>query len=197
VFDIDFELNELDKECEKLMDLSENLDLFDDLEILLVGITHKIKLLDEFHHPQIREQYVIDLFLTQSISIYEGFVHNLLLIIDNYRKIIDIKENNKKLHINNLLKKTLNNPSIVKETLENLLDINFDGFVLFEDKSFSIAMKRAVEVRNAHIHRNSIHEEVVFSLEEATRIHSNLTKFISFVILELSSIQRKKHLPLS
>lgn len=204
---------ELNNKIKEFEDLGSNADLFDDLYNLLRETNKKLSLLMGLKHETIREQYLIDLFLTESISIYEGFVHSLLISMRKYSEIFDklsdlenvyeagiLSKNRKNEQAANfdqvisiLLKKTLNNPLDVKKIFEIIFHIRFVEKNIFEEESFKINMKNAIEIRNAHIHRNGIYSLPSFNLDEVNEILGNLISFIAFLGIAISKNQKVKY----
>jgi len=218
--EFDKEMLELEKEwleIEKYSDFIDqqlmNIELFEDLLELVRGIKTKLKLLSELKHKNIREQYFIDLFLSQAISIYEGFVHNFLFLLNEKSSIIDkldeiqaiydneiLYKNSKKDKANDvdkaisiLLEKTLNKPLFIKKVFEIIFNYNLDESPLLgNDSKFVTEMNRALKIRNAHIHKNGIHTEDKYSLEDVNQLIEDLIQFMDILVSQLCKKQTEK-----
>lgn len=205
------ESQEIDEMCKKVDEMCLNLDLFEELYDLIMQINHKLKLLLKLQHKTIRDPYLVDLFLSQLISIYEGFVNNFLNIIKKNStvvdKLVDIESiyENKILYkkdkandidevIEVLLTKTLNRPLFIKDIFETIFQFkNLGSLDLFHSDSLFVAeMERALEIRNAHIHRNGSHSLENFSLEDTHKLLDDLIKFMDTLVSEFITKQNNK-----
>ncbi|MDC5330352.1 hypothetical protein OHW61_11310, partial [Acinetobacter baumannii] len=120
-FDVTFE------KCETYMEL------LGDLYELLVSTNNKISMLRSLMANKIEDQYLIDLFLSETVAIFEGFNFSFLLImqkyldflgyegksnLDSYYKLFNVrlKRKNEVKDLESFLcersKKTLNNPRL-------------------------------------------------------------------------------------
>lgn len=205
---------ELDEMYKKFDEMCLNLDLLEELHDLITQINHKLRLLLKLHHKTIRDQYLVDLFLSQLISIYEGFVNNFLNIIKKNSTVVDklvdiesIYENkilynkSKKDKANDidevievLLTKTLNRPLFIKDIFETIFEFkNLESLDLFHSDSLFVAeMERALEIRNAHIHRNGSHSLENFSFEDTHKLLGDLIKFMDTLVSEFITKQNNR-----
>lgn len=196
------ESEQLYKECEaaeKYLDLlMSKADFLEDLYDVLKGSNKKLSLLNGLSHINIREQFLSDLFLSESISIFEGFVHNTILLMEKHDKVLNVSERAKYLSnidgwknisptnlFERLKKRTLNDPFVVSQIFKSLLDIPIDQFGILKDDSFEEFKNRALSIRNAHIHRNSLHDQPEISLEESQQFLRDLIKFVDFITDEI------------
>ncbi|MHA3052594.1 hypothetical protein [Acinetobacter sp. ANC 4640] len=169
--------------------------------------THKkLTLLNGLYNREVEDQFLVELFLSESISIFEGLIHKVILLLkenddilfcsDKCSDLISkgiINQCNKGEMFEKLLRKTLNDPFLVSNIFEILLGIPVKEFnsSLFQYENFGKSKEQLLKIRNAHIHRNGIHEEGCISLNEAREFIDKLLIFLDYFGLVISSPQIK------
>lgn len=173
--------------------------------------THKkLTLLNDLYNREVEDQFLVELFLSESISIFEGLIHKVILLLkenddilfcsDKCNDLINkdiISQCNKGKMFEELLRKTLNDPFLVSNIFEILLDIPVEEFnsSLFQDENFGKSKEQLLKIRNAHIHRNGIHKEGCISLNEAREFINKLLIFLDYLgsmisMQQIQAIQR-------
>ena len=92
-------------------------------------------------------QFNLEVFLSEIISAFEGFIHETL-------KEFIISE----IIFNKIKKKTLNSPSVALEYINSYLGLKIE---LPTESSIDFGI--LIDARNAHIHRNSLGNEKILS----------------------------------
>lgn len=169
--------------------------------------THKkLTLLNDLYNRGVEDQFLVELFLSESISIFEGLIHKVILLLkenddilfcsDKCSDLINkkiISQCNKGKMFEKLLQKTLNDPFLVSDIFEILLEMPLNDYnsSLFQDENFGKSKEQLLKIRNAHIHRNGIHEEGYISLDEVREFIDKLLRFLDYLGLIISSPQIK------
>lgn len=219
---VDIELSEdfTDEEMEAYIDnlvkdiekFNQDFDKFDaymgvleELYYLLECINNKISILRKLIPKKIEEQYLIDLFLSETIALFEGFNFSFLSILGKYLEHIDydspakldhffknfnvkVKNNMEKnlyTFLSDSSKKTLNDPFLIQKLFSQIfkIDVNF-----LDDKEITPSLfKKCIEVRNAHMHRNGEYKQEKFSFNEIHNLMNYYIKFIDKAALAVNS----------
>lgn len=194
----------LDK-CDTYMNLLE--ELYD----LLVCTNNKISMLRKLMTSKIEEQYLIDLFLSETVAIFEGFNFSFLLIMQKYldflgfertsnldyffkRCNVKLKRNKEVRDLDSFLcdssKKTLNDPRLIYLLFTQIFKLEFQ---FPESIIVSKAMiERSIQVRNAHMHRNGIYNQAKFSFSEMRCLMNYYFNFIDKAGLAVNSMIQSK-----
>lgn len=185
--------------------LWENMDLFDKISEVFEKSQRKFDTL-EMISENFREQYLIDLYISETISLFEGIMHNIFTLIGEKLNVIThyqnemnvkkfrmkskIKNNDIENLLNSKTKKILNNPYIIIK----LFNINFNMNITVPKTILSQKdiCNRVIEIRNAHVHKNGIHEQEKFSLTEAQELKCFYIEIINQICLELARIQTQR-----
>lgn len=199
------EFNVTLEECDAYMSLLE--DLYD----LLVSTNNKISMLRNLMIRKFEEQYLIDLFLSETVAIFEGFNFSFLLIIRKYlnflgyegtsnldyffkRLNVRVKHSKEVKDLNSFLndgtKKTLNDPRLIHQLFTQIFKLEFQ---FPECKIVSKAMiERSIQVRNAHMHRNGNYNQEKFSFNEMQYLMNYYFKFVDNAALAVNSLIKTK-----